>query len=434
MNLANKKVAFYTLGCKLNFAETSTISRFFSDRQINTVKFNEKADYYIINTCSVTANANKKSRNAISRAIKQNPEAIVIVTGCYAQLKPEEIRNIYGVDYVFGANNKDEIERIIENSTKNKLAKLSHIDHKDMKHFFPAISKGDRTRAFLKVQDGCDYFCAYCTIPYARGRSRNSSIKDLIKQAEFVANENIKEVIISGVNIGDFGKSSNENFLELLKELVKVNGIERYRIGSIEPNLLTDEMIEFIAKEKKIMPHFHIPLQAGSDKVLKLIKRKYDTKLFKAKIQKIKHLIPNAFIGIDLIVGVNGETNADFNESIEFVKSLDISFIHYFQYSERENTPAINFEPKISPQEKHARAKIIDEISANKHKQFLASQIGHKFQVLFESSKKGNKMFGFTNNYIKIVCNYDINFVNKIVNVEILDFYDSETMIGKILC
>src|SRR5690554_1019725 len=262
MNLSNKKVAFYTLGCKLNFAETSTISRFFTEKDIKSVKFNEIADYYLINTCSVTSNANKKSRNAISRAIKKNPDAIIIVTGCYAQLKPEEIKNIYGVDYIFGANNKEDIERIIENSSKQKIAELKSTNHKDMKSFFPAISKGDRTRAFLKVQDGCDYFCAYCTIPYARGRSRNSEIKNIVKQAELVAEEGIKEIIISGVNICDFGKSTDETFFDLLKELVKVENIQRYRIGSIEPNLLTDEIINFIATEPKIMPHFHIPLQA----------------------------------------------------------------------------------------------------------------------------------------------------------------------------
>ncbi|MCK9254510.1 MAG: MiaB/RimO family radical SAM methylthiotransferase, partial [Bacteroidales bacterium] len=327
MNLSNKKVAFYTLGCKLNFAETSTISRFFTEKDIKSVKFNEIADYYLINTCSVTSNANKKSRNAISRAIKKNPDAIIIVTGCYAQLKPEEIKNIYGVDYIFGANNKEDIERIIENSSKQKIAELKSTNHKDMKSFFPAISKGDRTRAFLKVQDGCDYFCAYCTIPYARGRSRNSEIKNIVKQAELVAEEGIKEIIISGVNICDFGKSTDETFFDLLKELVKVENIQRYRIGSIEPNLLTDEIINFIATEPKIMPHFHIPLQAGSDEVLKKIKRKYDTKLFKSKIEKIKLLMPDAFIGIDLIVGLNGETEENFKESIEFIKSLDVSYI-----------------------------------------------------------------------------------------------------------
>lgn len=428
MTVNSKKVAFYTLGCKLNFAETSTISRFFTDRGISSVKFSEPADYYVINTCSVTANANKKSRNAIARAVKQNPDAVVIVTGCYAQLKPEEIKNIYGVDYVFGANNKDEIDRIIEISSKPVSTGVITTDHKEMKCFFPAVSKGDRTRAFLKIQDGCDYFCAYCTIPYARGRSRNSSIAEIIKQAEFVAADGINEIIISGVNIGDFGKSSGETFFDLLKEIVKVDGIERFRIGSIEPNLLTDEIIKFVAGEKKIMPHFHIPLQSGSDEMLKKINRKYDTSLYKSKIEQIKHLIPHAFIGIDLIVGVNGETDELFNETVNFVKTLDISFIHYFQYSERENTRAVNFEPKVSPQQKQNRAKIIDKISAQKHKDFMNSQIGKEFTVLFESSKKNNKMFGFTDNYIKVVTDFNKSLVNQIIPVKISGFYDDECM------
>jgi len=428
MNNSTKKVAFFTLGCKLNFAETSTISRFFTEKNINIVKFSENADFYVINTCSVTSNANKKSRNAISRALHLNPDAIVIVTGCYAQLKPEEIKNIYGVDYIFGANNKEEIDRIIETSEKQTSSGIITTDHKEMKTFFPAISKGDRTRAFLKIQDGCDYFCAYCTIPYARGRSRNQTITETVNQARSVAAEGIKEVIISGVNVGDFGKSTGENFFDLLKELVMVDGIERYRIGSVEPNLLTDEIIEFVASEIKIMPHFHIPLQAGSDELLKLINRKYDTELYRHKIEKIKKLIPDAFIGIDLIVGVNGETDELFNETVEFVKSLDISFIHHFQYSERENTRAISFTPKVSPQQKQSRAKIITEISNEKHKAFLQSQIGKEFSVLFESTKKNNKIYGFTGNYIKVETDYDKSLVNAVTKVKITGFATDETM------
>jgi threonylcarbamoyladenosine tRNA methylthiotransferase MtaB len=425
---STKKVAFFTLGCKLNFAETSTISRFFLEKEFTSVKFSEKADFYVINTCSVTSNANKKSRNAISRALTLNPKAVIIVTGCYAQLKPEEIKNIYGVDYIFGANNKEEIERIIEISSKQENAGVITTDHKEMKSFFPAVSKGDRTRAFLKIQDGCDYFCAYCTIPYARGRSRNQTIKETVDQANSVAAEGIKEIIISGVNVGDFGKSTGENFFELLKALSKVEGIERIRIGSIEPNLLTDEIIEYVASNVKIMPHFHIPLQAGSDEMLKLINRKYDTSFYKSKIEKIKALIPDAFIGIDLIVGVNGETDELFNQTQTFVESLDISFIHHFQYSERENTRAINFVPKVSPQQKQARAKIITEISDKKHKSFMESQIGKSFRVLFESSRKNNKMLGFTENYIKVETAYNKDFVNKIIEVTINGFADNDTM------
>ncbi len=428
MSVSTKKVAFFTLGCKLNFAETSTISRFFLEKDFDAVKFSEKADFYVINTCSVTSNANKKSRNAISRALTLNPEAVIIVTGCYAQLKPDEIKNIYGVDYIFGANNKEEIERIIEVSRKQENAGVITTDHKEMKSFFPAVSKGDRTRAFLKIQDGCDYFCAYCTIPYARGRSRNQTIEETVNQAKSVAKEGIKEIIISGVNIGDFGKSTGENFFDLLKALNDVEGIERIRIGSIEPNLLTDEIISFVAGHKKIMPHFHIPLQSGSDEMLKMINRKYDTAFYKSKIESIKQQIPEAFIGIDLIVGVNGETDGLFDKTAKFVDSLNISFIHHFQYSERENTRAVNFTPKVSPQQKQKRAGIITEISDKKHREFMQSQIGKNFKVLFESSRKNNKMSGFTENYIKVETAYNKALVNQITEVKITGFADKDTM------
>lgn len=428
MSDSAKKVAFYTLGCKLNFAETSTISRFFFEKDFDAVKFSEKADFYVINTCSVTSNANKKSRNAISRALTLNPEAVIIVTGCYAQLKPDEIKNIYGVDYIFGANNKEEIERIIDISRKQENAGVITTDHKEMRSFFPAVSKGDRTRAFLKIQDGCDYFCAYCTIPYARGRSRNQTIAQTVEQAKSVAKEGIKEIIISGVNVGDFGKSTGENFFDLLKVLADVEGIERIRIGSIEPNLLTEEIISFVAESNKIMPHFHIPLQSGSDEMLKLIGRKYDTAFYRAKIETIKKQIPDAFVGIDLIVGVNGETDELFKRTENFVSSLDISFIHHFQYSERENTRAINFTPKVSPQQKQHRAQIITKISDDKHRDFMHSQIGKHFKVLFESSRKNNKMYGFTENYIKVETDYNKSLVNQIVEVKIIGFAENDAM------
>ncbi len=425
---STKKVAFFTLGCKLNFAETSTISRFFLEKNFDAVKFSEKADFYVINTCSVTSNANKKSRNAISRALTLNPEAVIIVTGCYAQLKPDEIKNIYGVDYIFGANNKEEIERIIDISRKQENAGVITTDHKEMKSFFPAVSKGDRTRAFLKIQDGCDYFCAYCTIPYARGRSRNQTITETVEQAKSVAKEGIQEIIISGVNVGDFGKSTGENFFDLLKALADVEGIERIRIGSIEPNLLTEDIITFVANSNKIMPHFHIPLQSGSDEMLKLINRKYDTSFYRAKIETIKEQIPNAFIGIDLIVGVNGETDELFKKTESFVSSLDISFIHHFQYSERENTRAVNFTPKVNPQQKQKRAQIITKISDDKHRDFMQSQIGKNFKVLFESSRKNNKMYGFTENYIKVETDYNKSLINKIVEVKISGFAENDSM------
>lgn len=423
-----RTVAFCTLGCRLNFAETSTISRFFIDRGFKIVPYHQKADFYVLNSCSVTANANKKGRNAIARAYALNPQATIIVTGCYAQLKSEEVANLQGVKFVFGVNNKAEIGNIIDAAVSYDLPFVSATPHNEMKSFFPAFSKGDRTRAFLKVQDGCDYFCAYCTIPFARGRSRNQSIADCVKQVQLLANEGMKEVVISGVNIGDFGKSTGENFLQLLTEIVKIDGIERFRIGSIEPDLLTDEMIHFIANEPKIMPHFHIPLQTGSNLLLKLIGRHYDTYLYKHKIELIKTLIPSAFIGIDLIVGVNGETQAMFDETVEFVKSLDISFIHHFQYSERENTRALKFTPRTTPAEKKNRSQVITQISNEKHAYFVKQQFGNQFNVLFESTRKAGKMFGFTENYIRVAVDYDKNLVNKITTVKLNEIIDSETV------
>jgi threonylcarbamoyladenosine tRNA methylthiotransferase MtaB len=433
MQEKNKKVAFYTLGCKLNFAETSTISRFFIDENFEVVKFNEFADFYVINTCSVTSNADKKSRNAVSKALHLNPDSVVIVTGCYAQLNADEIRKTFGIDYIFGTNNKDEIRRIVSNFDKNKSPDVITTCHNEMKTFFPAFSKGDRTRSFLKIQDGCDYFCSYCTIPYARGRSRNQSINEIVLSAGNLVNEGIKEIIISGVNIGDFGKTTGENFSELLVALSSISGLERFRIGSIEPNLLSEEIIKLAAESKRFMPHFHIPLQSGSDSMLKLMNRKYDTKLFRNKIEKIKKLIPHAFIGIDLIVGVNGETAEYFNETSEFVDSMDISFIHYFQYSERKNTKAIDFKPKVTSQQKQERSKVIKEISDKKHYNFLKDNIGKEFYVLFESTVKKNKIFGYTENYIKVETDYDKTLINNIVKVKLQDFADNETLLAKIV-
>ena len=382
-----KTVAFCTLGCRLNFAETSTISRYFINRGFTVVPFSQKADFYVLNSCSVTSNANRKGRNAVARAHSLNPDAIIIVTGCYAQLKPDEVAALPGVKYVFGVNNKAEIEKIIENAESSQKVSVNTTPHNEMKTFVPAFSKGDRTRAFLKVQDGCDYFCAYCTIPYARGRSRNQSIETCVEQVKSLAAEGMKEVIISGVNIGDFGKTTGETFCDLLKALVKVEGIERFRIGSIEPDLLTDEIIEFVASEPKMMPHFHIPLQSGCDELLKLIGRRYDTALYRHKIELVKKLIPDAFIGIDLIVGVNGETQEMFASTVDFVNSLDISFIHQFQYSERENTRALKFTPRVTSKQKQERADVIKAICDQKHRNFIEHNLGSTRGVLFESAK-----------------------------------------------
>ena len=428
-----KTVAFCTLGCRLNFAETSTISRYFIERGFTVVPFSQKADFYVLNSCSVTSNANRKGRNAVARAHSQNPDAIIIVTGCYAQLKPEEVASLPGVKYVFGVNNKAEIERIIDSAENSHEVAISTTPHNDMKTFVPAFSKGDRTRAFLKVQDGCDYFCAYCTIPYARGRSRNQSIATCVEQVKSLAQDGMKEVIISGVNIGDFGKTTGETFCDLLKALVKVDGIERFRIGSVEPDLLTDEIIEFVASEPKMMPHFHSPLQSGCDELLNLIGRRYDTALYRHKIELVKKLIPDAFIGIDLIVGVNGETPEMFEKTVEFVNSLDISFIHQFQYSEREGTRALKFTPRVTSKQKQERADVIKSICERKHHGFVEKNLGTNRSVLFESAKKGGMMFGYTDNYIRVAVPYDKGLVNRICQVHLSEMIDEEVVKAEIL-
>ncbi len=423
--------AIYTLGCKLNFSESSAIMQYFDNMNFKKRTFSEKADIYLINTCSVTANANKKSRNAISRATKNNPDAIIIATGCYAQLNPDEIKNKFKVDYIIGINNKNEIKKITKKIEKQKRVQTFHTPYKKMNSFFPSFNIGNRTRAFLKIQDGCDYFCSYCVVPYARGKSRNQSIEETIKQVDIIASENIKEIVITGVNIGDFGKSTGESFYELLQELCKTDKIKRFRLGSIEPNLLDDKIIRLIANNPKLMPHFHIPLQSGSDNMLKIMKRKYDTALVKHKIELINKLIPHAFIGIDVIAGVNGETEEYFEESVMFLKSINISSIHVFTYSERENTKALENTPKPSPTIKRNRANILKQISEIKHHNFLKKHLKHKTKVLFESYNKNGKITGFSENYIQIETEYKKQLINKIVDIEIADFINSKKMLGK---
>lgn len=430
----NKTVAFNTLGCKLNFAESSRIYSFFKEKGFKLVPFSQEADFYVINTCTVTANANKKSRNAIQRAIKKNKNAIVIVTGCYTQTGLEELKKINGIDYIFGANDKEEIKKIIDHATKCDSPGIITTEHKEMKTFFPAVSQDDRTRTFLKIQDGCDYFCSYCTIPYARGRSRNMSIKDVLQKIEEEVEKGTKEIILTGVNIGDFGKSTSESFHNLLKAIVNQNIIPRLRIGSIEPDLLSGDIIKLIADSEIIMPHFHIPLQSGDNELLKIMKRKYTTELFKNRIDTIHKYIPDAFIGIDLIVGMNGETNEIFERSYNFIKTLDISYIHYFQYSERKNTPALNFTPKISPQIKNERVKLINQLCEEKNKKFLEKNIGKTQKVLFESKKKNDKIFGFTENYIRVSAPVKPEFINKIISVRLTGFdFDNDCLNSEIL-
>lgn len=410
----NKIAAYYTLGCKLNFAETSTIGKTLAEQGIRKVRPGEKADICIINTCSVTELADKKCRQAIRRIGKQHPGAFIVVTGCYAQLKPEEVSHIEGVDLVLGAEQKLDILQYLEDLKKKESGgTIIASPSKDIRTFSPSCSADDRTRHFLKVQDGCDYFCSYCTIPFARGRSRNGTIDSLVKQAEEVAAKGGKEIVLTGVNIGDFGKSTGETFIDLIRALDEVEGIVRYRISSIEPNLITDEAIDFVAQSKRFAPHFHIPLQSGSDGVLKLMRRRYDTALFRHKIEKIKEVMPHAFIGVDVIVGTRGETPELFEEARTFIDSLAISQLHVFSYSERPGTQALKIDYVVNPKDKHIRSQQLLDISEQKLQAFYEAHIGQKASVLFEHTRKGGMMHGFTENYIKVEIPYDHSLINE---------------------
>jgi threonylcarbamoyladenosine tRNA methylthiotransferase MtaB len=419
MDYKGKKAAFYTLGCKLNFSETSTIAASFEELGFLRVDFEEKADVYVINTCSVTNQSDRTSRNIIRKAIKRNPDALVFVIGCYAQLKPKEISEIEGVDFVLGSQEKFNIVSYLGDLKKNTETNIVTSRLPDIKNYHYAFSWGDRTRSFLKIQDGCDYYCTYCTIPYARGRSRNDTIKNTVSEAEKVVKKGCEEIILTGVNIGDFGKSTNETFFDLLNALEKIDGLHRLRLGSIEPNLLKDEIIEMVAKSKVIMPHFHIPLQAGSDAVLKLMKRRYETKLFAQRVNKIKELMPHAFIGVDIIAGTNGETEENFQESYDFIKGLDVSQLHAFPYSERSGTQALKISGKVDFQERKLRAQKYINLSEKKLRVFYEQNLGTTQQVLFESQRKHDKMHGFTENYIKVEAPYDDSLINQLVSVKL---------------
>lgn len=430
----NKKAVYYTLGCKLNFSETSTIGKILKEAGVRTARKGEVADICIVNTCSVTEVADKKCRQAIHRLAKENPGAFIVVTGCYAQLKPGQVADIEGVDLVLGAEQKGDLIKYLGDMQKREHGEAVTTASKDIRKFSPSCERGDRTRYFLKVQDGCDYFCSYCTIPFARGRSRNGSIADIVKQAEEVAAEGGKEIVITGVNTGDFGKSTGENFFDLVKALDEVEGIERYRISSIEPNLLTDEIIEFVSKSKRFMPHFHIPLQSGCDEVLKLMRRRYDTALFAEKIQKIKSLIPDAFIGVDVIVGTRGETEEYFEKAYQFIKGLDVTQLHVFSYSERPGTQALKIDHVVSPDEKHERSQRLLAISDEKTKAFYRKHIGREMKVLMEHSKEGVPMHGFTDNYIRVELKRDNELDNRIVTVRLEGFNEDETsLVGTIV-
>lgn len=398
----DKKAVYYTLGCKLNFAETSSIGKTLKEVGVRTARKGEIADIVVVNTCSVTEVADKKCRQAIHKLVKSHPGAFVVVTGCYAQLKPGVVSDIEGVDLVLGAEQKGDLINYLGNLEKHSHGESVTTATKDIRSFSHSCSRGDRTRYFLKVQDGCDYFCSYCTIPFARGRSRNGKISELVDLARNVAAEGGKEIVLTGVNIGDFGKSTGETFFDLIKQLDEVEGIERYRISSIEPNLLTDEIIEFVSKSKRFMPHFHIPLQSGCDEVLKLMRRKYDTALFASKIATIKRLMPHAFIGVDVIVGTRGETPEYFETAYQFIKSLDITQLHVFSYSERPGTQALKIDYIVSPEEKHSRSQKLLSLSDEKLKNFYIQHTGREAVVLAEHSKPGNPMYGFTDNYIRV--------------------------------
>ena len=418
--LQGKKAAYFTLGCKLNFAETSTVAQELSRYGVTKVGKGEVADLVVVNTCSVTEVADHKCRQAIHRLVKAHPGAFVVVTGCYAQLKPQAIIETEGVDLVLGNEQKGEIIPAILHGMTNTASALPL---RGAGGFSPACSKGDRTRYFLKVQDGCNYYCTYCTIPMARGRSRNGSIQSMVEQAQQVVKEGGKEIVITGVNIGDFGRSTGETFYDLVKALDQVEGIERYRISSIEPNLLTDELIAYCAQSRAFMPHFHIPLQSGSDEVLKLMHRKYDTALFRHKIEMIRNVMPDAFIGVDVIIGTRGETAERFEEAFRFMESVDVSQYHVFSYSERAGTKALEIPHVVMPQEKHERSQRVLDLSAQKTHDFYARFIGTTRPVLLEhASPRKPFMNGFTDNYIRVEVPNQPELDNQMLQVTLGDF------------
>ena len=402
MNISRKKVAFHTLGCKLNFTETSAISRLFPEERFEKVPASGKADIYVINTCSVTDAADKKCKQAIRKFIHQSPDAFIAVVGCYAQLRPQEISSIPGVDLVLGTNEKFDIIKYIENNKKKKKPEIYSCELSESDSFSDAYSIGDRTRSFLKVQDGCDYGCSYCTVPLARGRSRNPDIETLLREAKDIADRGVREVVLTGVNVGDFGKSTGDSLAGLMKELLKIQGIGRFRISSIEPNLLTDEIIEMSALDPRLLPHFHIPLQSGNNRVLALMGRRYRRELFAERVMKVKSIIPLAGLGADVIAGFPGETDADFDDTYDFLKSQPLTYLHVFTYSERPGTRAAAMPGKINHAEKERRSKLLISLSHEKHDDFLALNTGQPAEVLFEKTKVNGMIAGYTGNYIRI--------------------------------
>ena len=420
MATQQKKVAFHTMGCKLNFSETSTIKRDFISRGFKTVSFNEYANIYVLNSCSVTENADREARKIIRQAKRLNPGSSIIVTGCYAQLKPEELAAIKEVDMIFGAKEKFNLLDHLDSIELNHKTKLFHSEINSVSHFEPSFSSNDRTRSYLKVQDGCDYNCTFCTIPLARGASRSSTVSKTLMSAKQAISSGAREIVLTGVNIGDFGVNSHEKFIDLLVSLNDLNDLDRIRISSIEPNLLSNEIIEFCAKSKKIMPHFHIPLQSGSSRILKLMRRKYQTSLYKERIEHIKSLIPDACIGADIIVGFPSETDDDFQKSYDFIESLNISYLHVFSYSERQNTKAIKIKNKVSKTKKAERSLAMRELSKGLKLSFEKSFVGSTREVLFEY-QIDNQWFGHSDNYLPVRVNTKENLKNSIENVNIVN-------------
>ena len=420
MATQQKKVAFHTMGCKLNFSETSTIKRDFISRGFKTVSFNEYANIYVLNSCSVTENADREARKIIRQAKRLNPGSSIIVTGCYAQLKPEELAALNEVDMIFGAKEKFNLLDHLDSIELNHKTKLFHSEINSVSHFEPSFSSNDRTRSYLKVQDGCDYNCTFCTIPLARGASRSSTVSKTLMSAKQAISSGAREIVLTGVNIGDFGVNSHEKFIDLLVSLNDLNDLDRIRISSIEPNLLSNEIIEFCAKSKKIMPHFHIPLQSGSSRILKLMRRKYHTSLYKERIEHIKSLIPDACIGADIIIGFPSETDDDFQKSYDFIESLNISYLHVFSYSERQNTKAIKIKNKVSKTKKAERSLAMRELSKELKLSFEKSFVGSTREVLFEY-QIDNQWFGHSDNYLPVRVNSKENLKNSIESINIVN-------------
>ena len=428
----SKTTSFYTLGCKLNFSETSTISRDLEEEGYAKIDFELGADIYVINTCSVTDQADKKCRNIVRKALKYNPNAFIVVIGCYAQLKPKEISRIEGVDLVLGAQEKFNISNYLKDTVKKKKPVLLNQPIKNVKTFYPGYSVGDRTRSFFKVQDGCNYFCSFCTIPLARGKSRSGTISQTIDKAKEIGNSEVKEVVLTGINLGDFGHGTKENFYQLINELEELNSISRFRISSIEPDLLSEEIIEFVNSSEKFVPHFHIPLQSGSNFLLKKMRRKYNTDLYSSKIKLIKKLMPHACIGADVIVGFPGETEEEFNKTIDYIKSLPVSYLHVFTYSERANTNAPKMNEVVPMEIRRKRSKQLRILSLKLKLQFYNENIGYMGKVLFES-KEDNFLIGFTENYLKVKIPFKPKMINTIQEVRIEEISSDIEAYGSIV-